>query len=52
MYNGWNIIFYCNIFLTNDRNQLLNTFTFVVFGRIDPFRAIDDRFFCDAFYTV
>lgn len=52
MYNDWNIILYCYIFLTNDRNQLLNTFTFVVFGRVDPYCAIDKRFICDVLYTV
>lgn len=46
MYNDWNIILYCYIFLTNGRNQLLNTFKFVVFGRVG---AIDKRFICNSF---
>lgn len=52
MYNYWNIILYFYIFLTNDRNQLLKTFMFVVFGRVDPFCAIDKQLICDVLYTV
>lgn len=51
MYNDWYIILYCYIFLTNGRNQLLNTFTFVVFGTVDPYCAIDKIFICDVLYT-
>lgn len=53
MYNDWNIILHCYIFLTNDRNQLLNTFMFVVLVGLTLFvQLIDKRFICDVLYTV